>query len=159
MVAGNPLVCSACSEPTWLNPAPVSVLLVRIPISIVPRFTGLLIVKRNIEPCAGQWALPGGYIMVGESWQEAGVRELSEETGIIADASDVELFDVHSVHTGGESRVIIFGTVGPVHVNLDEVNLRLPNEETQQVAMMRGQGSLCFGSHTRVANRFFAQAA
>jgi ADP-ribose pyrophosphatase YjhB (NUDIX family) len=30
----------------------------------------------------GKWKLPGGYIELGESAEEAGIREISEETGI-----------------------------------------------------------------------------
>lgn len=40
-----------------------------------------LVVRRNNEPGKGLLGLPGGYHMRGESWQEAGCREVFEETG------------------------------------------------------------------------------
>jgi ADP-ribose pyrophosphatase YjhB (NUDIX family) len=43
----------------------------------------VLLVRRNIEPQIGQLALPGGYMNLGETWQQAGARELFEETGTI----------------------------------------------------------------------------
>ncbi len=43
----------------------------------------VLVVKRGHEPGKGKWALPGGYQMKGETWQEAGVREVREETGVM----------------------------------------------------------------------------
>lgn len=45
---------------------------------------------------AGFWALPGGGVDHGEPPQEAMIRELYEETGLIPHAS--RLVDVHSVH-------------------------------------------------------------
>lgn len=41
----------------------------------------LLLVRRAKQPGRGLLGLPGGYQMRGETWQEAGARELLEETG------------------------------------------------------------------------------
>jgi len=41
-----------------------------------------LILKRNEEPFAGEWDLPGGFVEMGESPSEAVVREVLEETGL-----------------------------------------------------------------------------
>ena len=88
---------------------------------IGPKRPGLVVVKRKNEPAAGRLALPGGFMELGETWQQACTRELWEETSIEVLASEVELFDVHSVE-GGE-RVIIFGvTKALVAVDLSVVN-------------------------------------
>ena len=39
-----------------------------------------LILKRNEEPFAGEWDLPGGFVEMGESPADAAVREVAEET-------------------------------------------------------------------------------
>lgn len=42
----------------------------------------LLLVKRRNHPSIGFWALPGGFVELGESISEASARELMEETGV-----------------------------------------------------------------------------
>lgn len=42
----------------------------------------LLLIKRGDHPCLGQWALPGGFVEMDESLDEAALRELKEETNI-----------------------------------------------------------------------------
>lgn len=42
----------------------------------------VMLIQRDIEPFAGEWALPGGFVAVGESVDETARRELREETGL-----------------------------------------------------------------------------
>ena len=52
---------------------------------IVFRDQEVLLVKRNKEPNKGQWSIPGGRQIIGETATEAAQRELLEETGIKVD--------------------------------------------------------------------------
>ncbi|MBE9491644.1 MAG: NUDIX hydrolase [Bacteroidetes bacterium] len=42
----------------------------------------VLFIQRKHDPFAGMWALPGGYVDMDETVEEAIVRELEEETGL-----------------------------------------------------------------------------
>lgn len=42
----------------------------------------VLLIQRDLPPHEGHWALPGGFVRIDETLEEAARRELSEETGL-----------------------------------------------------------------------------
>ena len=46
---------------------------------------GVVLIKRKNPPFQGCYALPGGFVEIGESTEEAVVREAKEETGLVID--------------------------------------------------------------------------
>src|SRR3954451_4124928 len=44
----------------------------------------VLLIRRKHDPFAGQWAIPGGFVNMDESLDDAVRRELQEETGVKA---------------------------------------------------------------------------
>jgi 8-oxo-dGTP diphosphatase len=60
----------------------------------------VLLIRRGKEPMRGRWLIPGGTVELGETLQEALVREVAEETGLRVEPRDVVLvFD--RIHRDG----------------------------------------------------------
>jgi 8-oxo-dGTP diphosphatase len=55
----------------------------------------VLLIQREHEPFAGQWALPGGFVEEREQVAEAAPRELAEETGLRVAPESLELLGVY----------------------------------------------------------------
>jgi 8-oxo-dGTP diphosphatase len=55
---------------------------------------GVLLIKRGNEPFKGHYALPGGGVEIGETVEQACIREMQEETGL--EISRLRLIGVYS---------------------------------------------------------------
>ncbi|HCY43360.1 MAG TPA: NUDIX hydrolase [Prolixibacteraceae bacterium] len=49
---------------------------------LISNKNAVLLIERGREPYKGKWALPGGFIEMNESLEDACRRELEEETGL-----------------------------------------------------------------------------
>jgi ADP-ribose pyrophosphatase YjhB (NUDIX family) len=56
-------------------------------LAVVLRDERALIVQRAQQPNAGRWGFPGGVLELGETVAEGAMRELAEETGVVAEAA------------------------------------------------------------------------
>lgn len=140
-----PRLCAACGNTSFVNPLPVAVV-------IQPVDDGVLIVRRNIEPQIGQLALPGGYINRGETWQQAGARELQEETGLIILPDGLREFRVKSAPGG--TTLIVFA-IAPV-LHSQDLPPFTPNDETQEICILTAPQTLAFSTHTEALQEYFA---
>jgi ADP-ribose pyrophosphatase YjhB (NUDIX family) len=141
-----PRTCAACGNRSYLNPLPVVV-------AIVPVAGGLVAVRRNIEPSKGPLTLPGGYLDLRETWQEGASRELLEETGILVAPGDFTLYDVAN---GLDDTLVILGLAAPQPAACLQP---FTSDETQEVVLLDRPQVLGFPLHTKVAERFFKEAA
>jgi 8-oxo-dGTP diphosphatase len=139
----NRLVCSECGWINYLNPLPVITCLVSNPQG------DLLLIKRGVEPCQGCWALPGGFIERQETIQEAGRRELEEETGLKGEPGRLVGAHVHESPLYGS--VVVLGmefaiTDGKITVGDDASDAKFfPRNELPEIP---------FKSHIALINEF-----
>jgi ADP-ribose pyrophosphatase YjhB (NUDIX family) len=70
--------CVDCHRFYYRNPIPAACCFVR------RGADELLFAQRAVQPCYGEWSLPGGFVELGETTEEAALRELLEETGLRA---------------------------------------------------------------------------
>ena len=139
-----PRKCTSCGNTSYLNPIPVVVV-------IVPVAGGIVVIRRNTEPQKGTLTLPGGYIDLGETWQEGGARELLEETGIDLVGGEIQLYDVMN---GLDGTLVVFGLAEEQPIGCLKP---FTSEETQEVVLIDGPTELGFIMHTDVVGRYFAE--
>jgi ADP-ribose pyrophosphatase YjhB (NUDIX family) len=83
-------LCTACGYVHYENPKLLAA-------CILFREHKVLWVKRARAPNAGLWAMPGGYVELGETVEEAAVRELLEETGLVVSPDQLSVYGVVSI--------------------------------------------------------------
>lgn len=138
-----PRHCQGCRNTSYLNPLPVVVV-------ILPIGKGLLVVRRNIEPQKGTLTLPGGYLDLGETWQQGASRELEEETGIAVAAEQIKLYDVQN---GLDDTLVIFGLARSQPVDRFKP---FSSAETEEVDLIYKPIELGFPMHTDLVRHFFS---
>lgn len=142
-----PCNCLSCGAILYQNPLPVAVV-------IVPVDNGVLVVRRGIDPGKGALSLPGGFIELGETWQQASARELYEEAGITVDPTEIREFQVRSAP---DSTLLVFGIARPKRACC------LPpfegNEECVERVVLKQPSELAFPLHTQALKDYFHSRA
>jgi 8-oxo-dGTP diphosphatase len=91
-------VCPTCGFIFYRNPVPA--------VGVVVALEGrVVLVRRRYEPRAGCWALPAGFMELGESAEDAAIRECHEETGLLVRVD--HLLGVYSYGEGQRTGILI----------------------------------------------------
>jgi ADP-ribose pyrophosphatase YjhB (NUDIX family) len=88
------LVCTSCSYVFYQNP--------RIVVVALPIVGGkVVLLRRAIPPQIGTWTMPAGFMELGETAEEAAVRETLEETCL-----DVRIRALFNVYSRAEAGIV-----------------------------------------------------
>jgi ADP-ribose pyrophosphatase YjhB (NUDIX family) len=117
------ITCPTCGYGAYYNPKPVAC---GIPLDPHGR---LILMRRATEPGRGRWTMPGGFVDLGESVEQAAIREIAEELAI-----EVQIGDLVGVYSSAKDRtvVVVYAAValGEPQVTEEALEVRAfaPNE-------------------------------
>jgi ADP-ribose pyrophosphatase YjhB (NUDIX family) len=117
---------------------------------LVPLRRGLLMIRRALAgEGQGKLALPGGYQMLGQTWQEAGAREVLEETGVTIEPSSLRVISVAT--TPDRRQNLLFCQSSPVAHEGPFVH----DAEVSEVLVIHEPLETAFPLHTEQVRAFF----
>ena len=94
-------VCLACGNVVYLNPLPAVA-------AVLIQSGRVLLIRRGVDPGAGLWALPSGFMEQGESPEDALCREVLEETGVACSPGKLISATTHDDHVFGHVVVLAY---------------------------------------------------
>ena len=117
---------------------------------LVPLRAGLLMIRRALPgEGQGRLALPGGYQMLGQTWQEAGATEVREETGVLIEPAALSVVSVETTPDRRQNLMFCRSPpvehTGPVSHDLEVLDVLVVQEPVETA----------FALHTRQVAAFF----
>ena len=109
------IACGECGYCAYYNPKPVACALT------TTRAGKVILLRRGFEPGKGLWTIPGGFVDLGESVEQAAVREAMEELKI-----KVELTGFVGVYSRPDDRIVLL-----VHSAITDDAPQLTDEATE----------------------------
>jgi len=142
------LFCTLCNVPYYENPIPASCLVV------IDDEEKILLVKRSVEPYIGSWCLPGGFIELEETSEEAAIRELKEETGLTGKIKN--LLGVTSSYSSQYYSVIVVGYLVKSYTGMLH-----PGDDVSEVAYFDHDQlpDIPFNSHIQFIQTYYKENA
>jgi ADP-ribose pyrophosphatase YjhB (NUDIX family) len=90
------ITCESCGYGAFYNPKPVAC-------TITTDHNGhIVLMRRATEPSKGRWTMPGGFVDLGESVEDAAKREAREETGL-----QIEVQHIVGVYSRSQDRIVV----------------------------------------------------
>jgi ADP-ribose pyrophosphatase YjhB (NUDIX family) len=90
------ITCPHCGYAAFYNPKPVACAIPQTPEG------NLILMRRGFEPRRGHWSMPGGFVDLGESVQDAAIREVQEELNL-----RIEVTHLVGVYSRAEDRTVV----------------------------------------------------
>ncbi len=103
-------------------------------LAVVLRGERALVVRRANPPLAGRWGFPGGVLELGETVAQGAMRELAEETGIIAEPAGT-LTVIDTIDRDDEGRVRYHYTLVAI-LGIWQTGEGVPGDDADEVSWL-----------------------
>jgi ADP-ribose pyrophosphatase YjhB (NUDIX family) len=90
------ITCAQCGYGAYYNPKPVACAIA------TDHQKNIVLMRRATEPSRGRWTMPGGFVDLGESVEEAAQRETREEVGL-----ELEIQELVGVYSRSQDRIVV----------------------------------------------------
>jgi len=91
-------VCDRCGYVAYRNPVPAAGV-------VIVENEGVLMVRRKLDPRAGMWTLPAGFVEFDEHVTDCAIRETREETNL--DVELIRLFGAYMAMDDPRTQVVL----------------------------------------------------
>jgi ADP-ribose pyrophosphatase YjhB (NUDIX family) len=88
--------CPHCGYAAFYNPKPVACAITH------DQDDRILLIRRAFPPGEGKWSIPGGFVDLGETVEDAAIRELDEELRV-----QIELTGLVGVYSKPDQRTVV----------------------------------------------------
>lgn len=123
-----------------------------VAVAIVAQYPEVLVIQRATNPGKGKYALPGGFHMRGETWQEAGAREVYEEVGLVIDPSRLELINMETDSDGHNVIIARYELDDQEDIDLHLDSIKINLDEVQDFDWLCSADNLEFYTGSGVQN-------
>ena len=138
--------CVSCNTIHYENPKPTSAI-------ICTNNSKILLARRAFEPGKGEWGLPGGFMELNETLEEATMRELKEET--MLDGSAVKTLGTCSHFNTIFGDILLIG----LEVQIDDwSNMQAGDDAAEAVLFpLEKLPRIAFPCHEKIVSMYLEQ--
>jgi len=135
--------CIHCETIHYQNPKPTATI-------ICTKGNSILLAKRAFEPAKGEWGLPGGFMELNETLEEAAKRELKEETNLDGEVTRILSTCSHYGTIFGD--ILLIG----VEMEIDNYSMMKAGDDAEELEFfdLNNLPDIAFYCHNKFIDEF-----